>query len=381
MNKKINLGFIGGGVNSAIGSTHFIAAQMDGRFKVVAGCFSRNKDVNGKTAMQWGITQDRQYECAQEFLEKERGRVDAVVVLTPTPSHKEIVIQALKYDYPVICEKSLAISSAEAKDINKIKNERQGYLAVTYNYTGYPMLRELKHMIDQKRLGRLEQVHIEMPQEGFARLDRDGRPMTPQGWRLQDAELPTISLDLGVHLHHIIDFLTNEKPLDLVAVQSSQGRFRQVIDNTMCIARYTNDLDCSIWFSKSALGCRNGLRVRVFGENGSAEWYQMEPESLMFYDNTGQKTIVDRASVDVLAAHDPRYNRFKSGHPSGFIEAFANLYWDIANNLEVYLETGVQNVSEYVYTGRHALEGLTMLEAISGSSNDRCWKSLITHPE
>lgn len=375
MNKKIlKLGFIGGGVNSAVGSTHFIATQMDGRFKVEAGCFSRHIQLNTQTAEHWGIVPERCYSNPFELLAQEKGYLDAIVVLTPTPSHEEFVVAALRSRYPVICEKAMASSSAEAILIQQAQQETRGFLAVTYNYTGYPMLRELRQMMRQGRLGKIEQVHIEMPQEGFARLNRDGEPMVPQQWRLQDGHIPTISLDLGAHLHHIVDFLTGEKPCEVVALQSSRGNFRQVIDNTMSIARYTNELECSFWFSKAALGYRNGLRVRVFGEQGSAEWFQMEPENLIYHDNKGHKNIYDRASLEVELAHNLRYNRFKSGHPAGFLEAFANLYQDIADCLESYKITGEQS-SEYVFTAQHALEGLVMLEAMVESSKERCWKS------
>lgn len=376
MSKVWNLGFIGGGVNSAVGATHFIASRMDRRFKIQAGCFSRKMDENSQTAQQLGIHSERLYSNYSDLLEQEQGNLDAIVVLTPTPSHLEPVVQALRLGYPVICEKALTNSSSNALLIQNVQDENKGFLAVTYNYTGYPMLRELRRIIQQGRLGKVEQIHIEMPQEGYARLNLAGDPIVPQQWRLEDSGIPVISLDLGAHLHHIIDFLTGGKPIELVAMQSSQGRFRQVIDNTICIALYTNSLECSIWYSKAALGYRNGLRVRVFGEDASAEWYQMDPEFLIHHDNMGRKTIIDRASVDVEVAHQQRYNRFKSGHPAGFLEAFANHYWDIADSLEKYLETGLQETTDYVFTAQHALEGLIMLETMTHSSRDRCWKSI-----
>ncbi|MBV5309735.1 Gfo/Idh/MocA family protein [Chromatium okenii] len=375
-NDVLKLGFIGGGINSAVGMTHFIAAQMDGRFRVEAGCFSRNAETNTQTAQQWGIPLNRVYNNGTELLAHEQNHLDAIVVLTPTPDHVDPVLSALRSGFPVICEKALTASSAEARTIQHAVIEQQGFLAVTYNYTGYPMLRELKNMIAQGYLGRIEQIHIEMPQEGFARLNRNGEPMVPQQWRLRDAEVPTISLDLGVHIHHLVDFLTGEKPYELVAVQNSLGTFRQVVDNTMAIVRYTHDLDCSIWFSKAALGYRNGLRIRVFGDRASTEWYQMDPEFLIHHDNKGHKTVIDRASADVELAQLQRYNRFKSGHPAGFLEAFANLYWDIAESLQQYRMTRQQSNCQYVFNTQHALEGLIMLEAIAQSSNQQCWKTV-----
>lgn len=375
-NNVFKLGFIGGGINSAVGTTHFIAAQMDGCFKVEAGCFSRSNEINSRTGQQWGVSSDRIYSNTDELLTAELGQLDAIVVLTPTPNHIDPVIKALQSGFAVICEKSLTASSAEAKAIQQVLIQQQGFLAVTYNYTGYPMLRELKSMISRGQLGRIEQIHIEMPQEGFARLNRDGEPMIPQQWRLHDAEVPTISLDLGVHIHHLIDFLTGEKPQELVAIQSSLGCFRQIIDNTMALVRYSNDLICNIWFSKTALGYRNGLKIRVFGDRASAEWYQIDPEFLTYFDNRGHHSIIDRASPDITCAHLQRYNRFKSGHPAGFIEAFANLYWDIAKSLQEYVACGKQIQCEYVFTVNHAIEGLVMLETIAQSSKNRSWSIL-----
>lgn len=375
MNKLLRLGFIGGGVNSAVGTTHFIAAQMDGLFRVEAGCFSRHPDVNEQTAARWGIAEDRCYARWEDMLAREHGRLDAIVVLTPTPTHRDPVICALQSGFPVICEKSLATTASEAAEIEQTVNETKGFLTVTYNYTGYPMVRELREMIQAGRLGRVEQVHLEMPQEGFARLNRDGQPVIPQQWRLQDGVVPTISLDLGVHLHHLVDFLTGEKPRELVASQSSLGRFRQVIDNTMALVRYTNDLESSFWFSKAALGHRNGLRVRVFGEEASAEWVQKDPEVLQFSDNRGHQMRIDRANSVVQIAHLDRYNRFKSGHPAGFLEAFANLYGDIAHSLIGGRPSGHQ-CPHYVFSARHAREGLVMLEAINRSARERNWITL-----
>lgn len=374
MNRPLRLGFIGGGVNSAVGPTHFIAARMDGRFTVDAGCFSRHPDINMHTAQRWTIPPERVYSRFEDMLSAEQGSLDAIVILTPTSFHTEPVIQALRHGFPVICEKALTDSSADAQQIRQVLEATGGFLAVTYNYSGYPMLRELQWQIGQGKFGRVEQVHIEMPQEGFARLDREGKSVVPQQWRLCDKLIPTISLDLGAHVHHIINYLTGEKPREVVAMQSSLGRFREVVDNVVCLARYTKELECGIWFSKAALGYRNGLRVRVFGEKGSAEWHQMDPEFLYCHDNQGRAMVIERANVEVELACQPRYNRFKAGHPAGFLEAFANLYADIGDDLNHYQETGYQTLGEHVFSVEHSLEGLLMLEAMALSSQSHRWE-------
>jgi predicted dehydrogenase len=275
----------------------------------------------------------------------------------------------------VICEKAMAVSSNEARLINEAVKNNNAYLAVTYNYTGYPMLRELQGLIKRGELGKLNQIHIEMPQEGFSRIGKDGSTPVPQSWRLHDSEIPTLSLDLGVHLHHMIDFLSGEKPVELVAVSNSFGHFKGIVDNTMCIARYTGNLDCQIWYGKTALGNTNGLRVRVYGSEGSAGWFQMQPETLELNDNRGRKTFLERSSIDIHTSDELRYNRFKAGHPAGFLEAFANYYYDMADSLLQFRKNGAHN-SPWVIGVKQAQEGLLMLEAIARSAKNKSWQKI-----
>jgi len=369
--KKLKLGFIGGGINSAVGNTHRIASQMDNRWILEAGCFSQNNEINIKTSNQYGIAQNRTYGSWRDLLKNEKEKLDAVCILTPTNYHSEIVIEALELGYAVICEKSLGSNIEEVTKIEETVRKNKGFLAVTYNYTGYPMLRELRQIITDGKLGKLTQIHIEMPQEGFLRLDKQGKIPKPQNWRLKDGEIPTISLDLGVHLHHMIYFLSGERPLEVVADQVTFGNFKEVIDNVLCIARYTGGMRSQIWYSKTALGNRNGLRVRVFGELGSAEWYQMNPEELKFNSIYGKYEVIDRASI-VSIADELRYNRFKSGHPAGFVEAFANYYYDIADSLIYFKEQG-SYFSPFIFNERQAKEGLKMLAAISKSAKNGMW--------
>ena len=371
--KQLQIAFLGGGINSAVGRAHRTAVELDQRYKLVAGCFSLNDKVNKASALEYRVQQDRTYKNLTALLDAEKDQIDLIVILTPTPHHKQDVIQCLEKGVPIICEKALAASSAEVLEIKKVLDINKGFLAVTYNYTGYPMLRELRQMIKQGLLGKVEQIHIEMPQEGFVRRNEQDQPNTPQEWRLHDGILPTLSLDLGTHLHHMIHFLTKEKPIELVAVQNQFGAFEQVVDNAICIANYTNSIVCNMWFSKTALGHRNGLRVHVYGDKGAAEWYQMDPELIHYSDYRGHRSIIDRANLEVQVSAQERYNRFKAGHPAGFIEAFANLYSDIADALQAFTETKELGGNEFVAGVNEALEGMLMLEAIDTSAKQKTW--------
>ena len=372
--EPLKLAFIGGGIDSAIGYTHYIASQMDHLFVVSAGCFSRKLEINKKTALTWGIQDNHLYSNWQDMLENELQNVDAVVILTPTPNHYEMIIKALDLGYSVISEKALTTSYEEGIAITKKIEEKRAFFAVTHNYTGYPMLRELQNMIQNEKLGKITNINIEMPQESFARLVNGNKP-TPQSWRLSDGKIPGVSLDLGAHLQHMVYFLTNENPTELVADETSFGWFPQVVDNVSCIARYESGMRCQMWFGKSAIGHRNGLRVRVYGTKGSAEWFQMQPEELLFQSIDGDRSIIDRASSNINIANQPRYNRFKAGHPAGFVEAFGNLYFDIAQKLRQYKIDGNHKIN-WSYNTIQATIGLEVFEAIQISSKENKWVKL-----
>jgi len=376
MSKPYKLGFIGGGINSAVGKTHETALKMDNRWTLESGCFSKDYGINRETASKYGINEDRTYKKWTDFLEKEKGDLDAVVILTPTNVHTKMVKAALNLGYAVICEKAMSATYQEAEEICETVQKNSSFLAVTYNYTGYPMVRELRHMVKEGKLGRINQIQIEMPQESFIRLKENMEKPSPQDWRLEDGEIPTISLDLGIHLHNMIYFLTGEKPIEVISDQSTFGNFDQVVDNVMSLARYTGDLRAQIWYSKCTLGNRNGLSVRVYGDEGSAEWIQTDPEKLKFNNINGQIQIIDR-SDNVFIADDLRYDRFKPGHPAGFIEAFANHYYDIADSLKEFKNKGYYK-SPFVFDCIESKEGLGMLKAINKSSNKRSWQLINT---
>lgn len=367
----LRLGFIGGALNSAVGYTHFNSSRLDGHFRVDCGCFSRDAERNEETARTYGIPPERTHATWHDLLDSEKSSLDAIVVLTPTPDHRQIVIDALDAGYAVISEKALAISSADCRSIGEAVTRNKGFLAVTYNYSGYPMVRELRRLIADGRLGKLQQIHIEMPQEGFLR-----KAATPQAWRLKDYAVPTVSLDLGVHVHHLVHFLTDgNRPLELIGDQTTYGPFSNIIDNVYCLARYEQDLRVQIWYGKTALGYRNGLRIRVFGSEASAEWFQMDPEYLHLNQSDGRHTLIDRGSGDAEIAHQQRYNRFKSGHPSGFIEAFANLYADIAEHLRSH-QVSQAPPNNLVYGASQSEEGLRFLETIALSSGLKAWHNV-----
>lgn len=372
--KKFKVALVGGAYDSAVGRAHRAAIAIDQRYDLVAGCFSRDADKSRATAAEYGVNQERAYSDLPALLGNESTNLDAVIVITPQDQHRVHVSACLQAGLPVICEKALVTSSCEAMAIRSQLRERNGFLAVTYNYTGYPMIRELKHMIASGMLGKIHQLQMEMPQEGFARVAEDETPIRPQEWRLRDSAVPTLSLDLAVHLHMMARFLIGAAPEEVVALSASNGNFPEIIDSTQCLVRYSGGIHCGIWFSKAALGYRNGLRLRIFGDQGAAEWVQENPEYLHYANNKGVKMVMDRSCQGIRIANKSRYQRFKAGHPAGFLEAFANYYFDVAEALISYPGSKKMEFGEYVFGVEESIEGLKMLEAIALSSKTHKWE-------
>lgn len=365
--KKINVAIIGAGLNSAVGYAHFSAIKLSNKFEIVAGVFSRRSDMNKNTAETYGVPSNRLYDDYKVMLTAEKNNIGAVMILTPSNQHAEQVVYAMELGIPVICEKSLTTNSDEMVKMKELA--KTGFLSVVYNYVCYPMMKELKAIVERGDLGKILQVQAEMQQEGFLRL-RNGAPMKPQDWRLIDGKVPVISLDLGVHIYSLIKVLTDEVPVETISVESSFGNFGGVVDDVNCIVKYSKGLTCNIWFSKAALGNRNGLRIRVFGTKGSAEWYQADPEVLKMSDNTGKSYTLDRSSESSIIASGQRYNRFKVGHPSGYIEALANFYEDAYLDLENFNNN---NPERNTFGINESEECIKLFEAASLSAKQSKW--------
>jgi predicted dehydrogenase len=375
MNKKyspLKLGFIGGGLSSAIGQTHFAACRLDGHWDLVCGAFSRHADINQATAETWHIDPKRLYADWRQMLDTEKELIDAIVLLTPTPNHAVILCELLRLEIPVICEKAMVSSLLQLAEVKKLYNPTKHFLAVTYNYSGYPMVRELQEKIQNGEFGNIQQIHLEMPQEGFIRPpDIAGKSSPPQSWRLADDIIPTICLDLGVHLHHLMVFLLGEEPSKVMAEFSHYSPFAGIVDNASLWLKFASGKSASFWMTKTAIGSRNGLKLLVYGDKGSAEWIQALPEELSLSNINGIRTKIDRGSKMGLSSQN-RYNRMKVGHPAGFIEAFANLYQDIAEALVEWRESGTV-CNQFVYGYDHAAKGLLLFHQARKSHEIGQW--------
>jgi predicted dehydrogenase len=259
--------------------------------------------------------------------------IDVLLLLTPTPQHSTQIISALNEGHTVICEKSIMTSYAEVQSINIAKQNNNGKLFTVLNYSGYPMIREIRNRIISGEIGQPLIIKMEMPQEAFLRNFRI------QDWRLRDYNIPTISLDLGIHVFHLAKFLLRDEFRFLSGTNFSLSKTHKIIDYS--VSQFVSTIEQTIVqfeFGKLHLGKRNGLKIEVFGSAGSYTWIQEHPDQIRVAKDSGNIEIVDRGSI-LFEAAEPRYQRFKSGHPTGFIEALSNLYYDFHHSITTELDS------------------------------------------
>jgi predicted dehydrogenase len=320
----IKLGFLGGGIDSIAGKVHLIASQMDRKFKVIGGIFSKDIEKSKKTASIWKV---KHFNSLKEMIEE----VDLIVLLTPTPNHFEDLKNILKYPkIGVIADKPLVANIKEAQDIKNYLKDR--FVVVTHNYSGYPLVREMRFLVQNNFLGNIKKIIVNMPQESFF---KPMKPGYPQKWRLQDGEIPTIALDLGVHTFHLAKFII-QKDFHVFFTEKNSFSKYNVIDDYEIFAKTTDKKTLiKLSFSKVMIGNTNPLYIEVYGDKAGVKWSQNDFENLYITYTNGKKEILNRGFA-YFEATKLRYQRMAPGHPSGFIEAFANVYFDIYKSYQDY---------------------------------------------
>lgn len=371
--KPLKLAFIGGGINSAIGRVHFISSQLDRKFEVIGGMFSRDSAIQLATEDYFSISKPVNFQNLDDFFTK-KDEYDAVVLLTPTPTHFDLIKRVIQEQIPLISEKAFVTNVNESKDVLSKLDKQQIRNIVTFNYTGYPMVRLMQYMVLNGDIGNPVNIRISMPQESYLKINpKSGKINLPQEWRQQDGVIPTILLDLAVHCLHLGSFITNQNPSEVIARFKHHARVTSVIDDVEVLAEYPTEMLGSFWFTKSALGKQNGLTVEIYGSEGSMIWLQETPNLITFSDTFGDVRIL-KFGQNLPIINESRYERFKPGHPGGFTEAFANLYWDTFD----YLKGNASNVlnTDYVPSMQVASKGIDILEAMVKSNENSTWQKV-----
>jgi predicted dehydrogenase len=332
--RSLRLGIVGGGPGSHIGETHRQAARRDGRYVLAAGVFATDPDRSRAFAATLGIAADRRYSSWQEMVQEEARRpdgIEAVSIMTPNNSHYAIAKAFLEAGCDVICDKPLTTDLEQALDLLHLARRSGLIFGVTYNYSGYPMVRQARAMVRGGELGAVRLVQVEHA-SGWASTLLEAEGHKQAAWRTtpEIAGKSSVIGDLGTHAHHLARYVTGLEVSQVSAELSTVVQGRRTDDNGHVLLRFDNGAKGMMWVSMVAVGQLHGLRIRVYGEKGSLEWVQEQANELIVRPQDGPQQILSRGSAWLSpAAH--RATRLWPGHPEGFMDAFANIYTDIAD--------------------------------------------------
>ena len=335
--KKIKIGFVGGGPNSFIGYTHRLAARFDNRFDFVAGVFSKDKKKSKEFGVSLGLDPDRCYNDYKVMAKKESARSDglqALGIMTPSGDHYKIAKEFIKNKVHIICDKPLTAKVEDAVALENLVIKNKIVFALTHNYSGYPMLREAKKLIEKNKIGKIKVINVEYPQGYTVAVKKKDEKSTLK-WRL-DKNLcgPSMILaEIGTHAYHLMRYVTGLEVKEVSAEVNSLSDEISVDDNAFMIVRLNNKARGSIWVSSAATGGENGLKIRVYGTKGAVEWLQDDPNILKFTKLNSSTQIITRAS-DAVSDLSIQSSRVAAGHPEGFFEAFANIYTEFADSIQ-----------------------------------------------
>lgn len=375
---RIRLGMVGGGRGAFIGAVHRIAARIDDQYELVAGAFSSDPEKAAGSAADLGVA--RSYSSFAEMAAKEARRkdgIEAVAIVTPNHMHAPVALQFLKRGIHVICDKPLTATLPEAKKLAKAAEESGVVFALTHNYTGYPMIRQAREMVQAGILGDIRLVNVEYAQDWLAEpLENSGQKQAD--WRTDPARSGAggSTGDIGTHAFNLANFVSGLTLQELSADLQSFVPGRRVDDNGHVLMRYTSGARGMLWCSQVASGCENGLKLRIYGTKAGIEWEQENPNYLWVTPLGAPRYRLSHGGAGTGDAA-ARVTRVPAGHPEGYLEGFANIYAEAARAI-IARRDGVAVDAAVSFPGlKEGLEGVAFVDAcVRSSGKNGAWTKL-----
>ncbi|MGG5889699.1 Gfo/Idh/MocA family protein [Falsiroseomonas sp. HC035] len=382
MSRRLRLGMVGGGQGAFIGGVHRIAARIDDRYELVAGAFSADPARAHASAAELHVARDRSYESWQEMVAREAVREDAVevvAIVTPNHLHAGPAIAFLQAGIHVICEKPLCHTAADARSLEQAAGTSRALFALTHNYTGYPLMRQAREMVAAGTLGDLRVVQVEYAQDWLTNaLESTGQKQA--AWRTdpQRSGAGGSIGDIGTHAFNLAEFVTGLRVESLAADLASFVPGRALDDNAHILLRFGGGARGMLWCSQVAPGQENALRLRVYGTLGGLEWAQEQPNLLLHSPFGEPPRAIRRGGVGALpaAAHA---TRIPAGHPEGYLEAFAQIYRDFAEQIMALREARPPHAACTLVPGiDEGMRGMQFIAAaVASSQGNACWTKVV----
>ena len=384
MPRKIRMGMIGGGRGAFIGAVHRMAAAIDGQIELVCGAFSSNSEKSKLSGADFYLDPNRVYGSYSEMIEQEKSlppdqRMDFVSIVTPNHMHYGPAKMALENGFHVVCDKPLCFDMEEAIDLEKTVNDSGLIFALTHNYTGYPMVKQAKQMIKHGELGNIRKVVVEYPQGWLSTL-LESSDQKQAAWRTDPKKSGKAGAmgDIGTHAENLAEYITGLRITQLCADISIMVEGRRLDDDGNVLLRFDNGAKGILHASQISAGEENDLNIRVYGEKGGLAWSQMEPNSLKV-SWLDKPTELRRTGVGPLYPESEAHTRIPAGHPEGYLEAFGNIYRNVAKCIQARIDgVEVDTIYNDFPTVDDGVRGMRFIDKVieSGNTEDVKWVSM-----
>lgn len=380
MAEKIRVGMIGGGKNAFIGAVHRIAANIDGQIELCCGALSSNPETAKESGKLLFLEEDRNYGSYQEMIEKEsqlpaEKRMHFVSIVTPNFAHFEPAMLALENGFHVVIDKPIALSLAEAKKLEEKVKETGLTLCLTYTYSGYPMVKQARQMVKEGAFGKIRKVMVEYPQ-GWLSLPSEREGNKQSSWRTDPAKsgISGCMGDIGTHAAQLSEYISGLEITKICADLNIVVDGRALDDDGNILLKFNNGANGILVASQIAAGEENALTIKVYGEKGSLEWHQEEPNTLKvkWLDAPAQLYKTGNGYLSPIAQYN---SRIPSGHPEGYLEAFANIYRNFASTLTAKLngDTPTEEMLDFPSV-EEGVRGMAFIEnVVASSQSDQKW--------
>lgn len=383
MSKKLRLGMVGGSLDAFIGEVHRKSAALDGHFDLVAGAFSSSSEKSHKTGESLGLNPDRVYDSYKQMIDKESDlppgeRIEAVSIVTPNHVHFDPAKLALENGFHVIIDKPLAFSLDEARELKKIVDKTGLILALTHTYTGYPMIKEARHIFQTGKLGAVRKIYVEYPQGWLSTaLELEGNKQA--SWRTdpeRSGEGGAVG-DIGTHAANLAEYVSGLTITKLCADVNIVVEERLLDDDSAALLKFDNGASGVLMATQIATGEENDLKLRVYGEKGSIEWTHTDPNTLLFKPLNEPVQIL-RAGTGYLSDAAQKNTRLPAGHPEGYLEAFANIYNAFYEAVCDYQTDTLKPIQEYDFPDvNDGVRGMAFVSAmIASGKSEQKWTSI-----
>ncbi len=381
--RKIRMGMVGGGEGAFIGAVHRIAAAIDGQVELVCGAFASTAEKSKSSGKAMFLPDHRCYGTYQEMMNAEADlpegeRMDFVTIVTPNHLHYPVAKLALERGFHVMSDKPATYSLAECLELRDIVRKTGLLYGLTHTYNGYPLVKEAREIVASGKLGKVRKIVVEYPQGWLADRQEDA-DNKQAAWRLDPAQAGISSCmgDIGVHAANLAEYISGLRITQMCADLTSFVEGRELDDDGSILLRFDNQARGVLMASQISVGEENALRIRLYGEKGGLEWSQQEPNTLWLKWNDRPAEML-RTAGSYLGATAQANTRIPGGHPEGYLEAFANLYRNFANQIRARLSGGqVDPVSADLPGIEEAVRGMAFIEyAVAAGYSDQKWHDL-----